>query len=148
MKSIDSPVMKTPSAFQTFVGFIAIGIALAIYHAYDEITNYSQPISNACHVTGTLSCSPVFPYSHPFGIPLYIFGIVWFPLLLVVLLFMRPHLEKKIMIPLLMVGNAFTVYLWYLDLAIVLPSVHAICPVCLSMYATNYVLTIVAYLST
>jgi len=41
-----------------------------------------------------------------------------------------------------MVGNVFTVYLWYLELAVI----HIICPLCVSLYAVNYALTLIVLL--
>jgi len=81
-----------------------------------------------------------FAYSNPFGVPLYIFGLIWFPLLLALAIWMRPHINTSIMLPLLMVGNFFTVYLWFVELYIA----GAICPVCVSMYIVNYVMTVIA----
>jgi uncharacterized membrane protein len=124
-----------------FLSVTAVGIVLAIYHAYGEIVSYDTSISQACGISPTISCAKVFTYSHPFGIPLYPFGLVWFPLIFFVALFMRSNISRMVMLPLLIVGNVFTVYLWFLDFAIVWPAVHAVCPVCLSMYFVNYVLT-------
>ena len=129
------------------MGVSIVGIGVAIYHAYDEVVHYSTGASNACDVNSTLNCSATFPYAHLFGIPLYVFGLLWFPLMLIVSLMMRPKLTRNVLLPLVMIGNLFTVYLWYLDLAIVLPNTGAICPVCISMYFINYVLTALAFLS-
>jgi uncharacterized membrane protein len=41
------------------------------------------------------------------------------------------------MVPILMVGNVFTLYLWYLELGVI----HALCPVCVSLYVLNYLMT-------
>ncbi|MHB1867533.1 MAG: hypothetical protein ACYCPP_01140, partial [Nitrososphaerales archaeon] len=51
--------------------------------------------------------------------------------------------SKLLLIPILFIGNMFTIYLWYLDLAVIWPAVHAICPVCVSLYIINYLMTIV-----
>lgn len=137
----------TTKTAKAFIGLSAGGIGVAIYHAYDEITHYSTSVGNACHLNSTLNCQATFPYGHLFGIPLYIFGLVWFPLLLGASLVMRSNFRKNVLVPLVMVGNIFTLYLWYLDLAIVLPKTGAICPVCVSMYIINYVLTALVLLS-
>jgi uncharacterized membrane protein len=47
------------------------------------------------------------------------------------------RLRGDILLPILMVGNLFTIYLWYLELV----RIHAICPYCLSLYLVNYILT-------
>ena len=57
---------------------------------------------------------------------------------------MKNGINGMVMISLLMVGNMFTVYLWFLDIMIVWPAVHAVCPICLSMYFVNYILTALA----
>jgi uncharacterized membrane protein len=52
------------------------------------------------------------------------------------LLAFRYELESVLML-FLMIGNLFTVYLWYLELGVI----HLICPVCVSLYVVNYALT-------
>jgi len=129
---------------KAFIGLSAAGIAIAIYHSYDEIVHYSTHLSNSCNVKNSvLNCSSGFAFSHLFGIPLYVFGIVWFPLLLVVSLIMRRELLGSILLPLLMIGNIFTIYFWYLEIDVVFKNTGSVCPVCISMYVVNYILTII-----
>jgi len=52
-------------------------------------------------------------------------------------------LRAEVMVPLLMVGNLFTIYLWYLELV----KIHALCPVCISLYTLNYLMTAIALVS-
>lgn len=106
-----------------------IGIFEAIYHAWNEgafVTNYS-----------VVSFSP---YASLFGVPYWAFGLVWFPLVFVVLLWVtkltREGLPEWSMV-LLTVGNLFTVYLWYLDFEVV----KAFTPIYAALYFTNYLLT-------
>lgn len=133
---------------KAFIGLSAAGIAIAIYHSYDEIVHYSTPVSNSCSAKGTIfNCSSGFAFSHLFGIPLYVFGVVWFPLLLIISLIMRRELLGYILLPLLMIGNIFTIYLWYLEIDVVFKNTGSVCPVCISMYVVNYILTIVIGLS-
>ena len=40
-----------------------------------------------------------------------------------------------------MVGNIFTLYLWYLEI----DKIHALCPVCISLYCLNYLMTAVCF---
>jgi uncharacterized membrane protein len=133
--------------YYSFVVVTIIGIALAIYHSYDEIVHYSTETSQVCNINPQFSCQAVFAFSHPFGIPLYVFGIIWFPLLLIVAFLMRPKINRTYMLLLLAIGNLFTVYLWYFDIFVVYPAVHAFCIICLSMYFANYILTAFAALS-
>ncbi|MDH2900232.1 MAG: vitamin K epoxide reductase family protein, partial [archaeon] len=64
-------------------------------------------------------------------------GLVWFPLSLIIGIVAFKYYAEVILIPFLMIGNIFTIYLWYLELAVI----HLICPVCLSLYVINYALT-------
>jgi uncharacterized membrane protein len=72
-------------------------------------------------------------------------GLAWFPAVFIIGL-LTSRLGKKpvnseILLPVLMVGNIFTVYLWYLELVII----HIICPLCVSLYIVNYALTIFVF---
>lgn len=137
---------------KAFVVLSAIGVVVAVYHGYDEVTAYAGPGTNACSIfTGLnpfLSCTSVFASGHatfppgPHGIPLYVYGLVWFPLLtaLGMVFGRRGGLNGEVLVPVLMVGNIFTLYLWYTELAVI----HALCPVCVTMYVLNYALTAVA----
>ncbi|MDG6990944.1 MAG: vitamin K epoxide reductase family protein [Nitrososphaerota archaeon] len=138
---------------KAFLALAAVGVVIALYHGYDEITAYTGPGSNACsaftNVNPFLSCTTVFasgyatlpPNSN--GLPLYVLGLVWFPLMLAVGAWSaktRGSLNGDVMVPLLMVGNIFTLYLWYLELGVI----HALCPICVGMYFVNYAMTALA----
>lgn len=118
--------MKTS---RLFIAVAVLGIIGAIYHAWNEgafTTNYAA-VSFA-------------PYASLFGVPYWVFGIVWFPLVFVVGLW-TTHLGGKPlsgeMLVLLTVGNLFTGYLWYLDFVVI----RAFTVVYAALYATNYVMT-------
>ncbi len=117
----------------------AVGIGITIYIAYE----YLNQSFGSCSINAQLSCGGVFESGHTsiFGIPFYILGLVWFPLVLVIGLVTsrgaRNPVNGEILLPLLMVGNVFTVYLWYLELFVI----GIICPLCVSSYAVNYALT-------
>jgi len=128
-----------------FVALAAIGIPDAIYHAYDEITNYSTPVGRACNINHFLSCGNVFAsgYTKFLGVSMWVYGVVWFPLMLFLgLWFTRGgrSIRGEVLLPVLMVGNLFTLYLWYLELGVI----HAICPVCVSLYVLNYAMSALA----
>jgi uncharacterized membrane protein len=122
-----------------------VGIPDALYHAYDEITSYSAP-GTSCHISSFVTCIGVFQsgYTKFLGISLWVYGVVWFPLLLAMGIWFakRGGLDGASMLPVLMVGNLFTLYLWYLELGVI----HAVCPVCVSLYVLNYAMTAVAIL--
>ena len=121
-----------------------IGIAVAIYHSYDELTQNF----NSCNLSSTVSCEGVFEsgYTSIFGVPFYVLGLMWFPLALMLGFFAvkkvytTTRLNAMILLPFLMIGNLFTLYLWYLELGVI----GIICPVCVSLYIINYALTALA----
>jgi len=134
---------------KAFLVLAAVGIAVAIYHGYDEVTAYSAPGTGVCNINSVLSCASVFNSGHtkfppgPYGVDLFVYGVVWFPMLVV----LGYHLARKtgtvngeVLLPVLMVGNLFTIYLWYLEIGVI----HAYCPVCISMYLLNYAMTGIA----
>jgi hypothetical protein len=112
-----------------FIFLSAVGVAEAIDHAWLE---------NA--FTTKLSLISYSPYASFFGIPYWVFGVVWFPLMLVIALrttrFGRKNLGKELLI-ILSVGNVFTAYLWFLDLLIIGTFTAAY----VGLYVTNYGLT-------
>lgn len=116
-------------ASPVFVFLSAVGVFEAFYHAWLE---------NA-FTTNWLSVS-FAPYASFFGIPYWVFGVVWFPLVFVAGLWYtrlgRRELEGWLLI-LLSVGNVFTGYLWFVDLVVM----HAFNPAYIGLYVTNYALT-------
>lgn len=114
------------------VPFLAVslaGVIEAFYHAWLEgafTTNYAKVTFSK--------------YAAFYGVPYWVFGVVWFPLVFVVGLWAtragRVGLGWQ-MLALLTVGNIFTVYLWYLDLIII----QAFTALYVALYVTNYLLT-------
>ena len=131
---------------KAFIVLAAIGIVVAIYHGYDEVTAYSAPGTGVCNINSVFSCASVFNSGYTkfppgaYGVDLYVYGVVWFPLLLLLafrLARKNGTIGGEVMVPVLMVGNLFTLYLWYLEISVI----HAYCPVCISMYVLNYAMT-------
>jgi len=140
---------------RSFIALSVMGIAVAFYHAYDEIT-YTF---NSCNISPSISCGSVLGSGYTTfpppgvvpglqaGISFWVYGVVWFPLCLAVGLWaIRKHGFPKgsVLVPFLMVGNIFTLYPWDIEIRI-LGGVY--CLVCVSMYAINYTLTFVALAS-
>jgi uncharacterized membrane protein len=134
---------------KAFILLAAIGIAVAIYHGYDEVTAYSAPGSTACNINAVLSCTSVFNSGYtkfppgPYGVDMYVYGLIWFPLMLILGVWYGRKtgtMGSEGMVALLMVGNLFTLYLWYLEIDVI----HAYCLVCISMYLLNYAMTALA----
>jgi uncharacterized membrane protein len=118
-----------------------VGIGIAIYTANEYLTqNFTS-----CNINPQVSCGGVFQSGHTsiFGIPFYVTGLVWFPAVLILGLLTsrlgKKQVNSEILLPVLMVGNIFTAYLWYLELVVI----HIICPLCVSLYAVNYALTLI-----
>ncbi len=116
-------------ASYAFILLSAAGVAEAFVHAWQE----NAFTTNWWNV-------PFAPYASFYGVPYWIFGVVWFPLLLVVALWStalgRRDLRRELLI-LLTVGNVFTGYLWYVDLVLIGTFTAAY----VGLYVTNYALT-------
>lgn len=114
---------------KAFMAVSALGVVGALYHAWTE---------NA--FTTNWYVVSFSPYASFYGIPYWVFGVVWFPLVLVVGAWTtragRMGLRSELLI-LLTIGNLFTVYLWYLDIIII----RAFTLVYVALYAANYLLT-------
>ncbi len=114
---------------QLFIILSAAGVAEAFYHAWSEnaFTTDWWTVSFA-------------PYASFFGVPYWIFGVVWFPLIFIVGLwstsFGRKSLGRGLLV-LLTVGNIFTGYLWYVDLVLIGTFTAAY----VGLYVANYALT-------
>jgi uncharacterized membrane protein len=128
---------------KTFIALSAIGIVDALFTASEYITKVWR-----CPATGFFCCSCVnnSRYTSLFGIPFWTAGIVWFPLMLLLALYFTKggkwRLRADVLLPILMVGDLFTIYLWYLELVLI----NAVCLYCVSLYVLNYALTaLVAY---
>lgn len=117
------------TASKIFIGISIVGIAEAFYHAWLE-NAFSTNVFNVNYSQ----------LAALFGIPYWMFGVVWFPLIFLVALwatrFGSCGLKQNLLI-LLTVGNVFTAYMWYLDVEVV-RSYH---PLYLVLYFTNYALT-------
>jgi uncharacterized membrane protein len=115
------------------------GIGLALYVAYDYLTQHFT----SCYINSFVNCGRVYASGHTslFGIQFWETGLVWFPLAFAIGLVTsrqaKTLVNSEILLPLLMLGNVFTLYLWYLELAVI----HEVCPLCVGLYALNYALT-------
>lgn len=133
------PVLEKLTAAYLLVA--AAGIGLAIYVAIDYLTqNFT-----GCNINQVFNCGGVYQSGHTslFGISFYVMGLAWFPAIFAIGLltsrFGRRPVNSELLLPVLMVGNIFTTYLWYLELAVI----HIVCPLCVSLYVVNYSLTII-----
>ncbi len=117
------------TASKAFIALSLVGIGEAVYHAWSEKA-----------FTTDIFKVQYSPYATFFGVPYWTFGVVWFPLIFLVGLgttrLGRTDLHKELLM-LLTIGNAFTAYLWYLDIVVV----NSITLTYVALYATNYALT-------
>jgi uncharacterized membrane protein len=114
---------------KTFIFVSVVGIVLAFYHAWLE----------QAFTTNTFAVQYA-PYASFYGVPYWLFGVVWFPLIFAVGAWStrlgRTELRRELLI-LLTVGNVMTAYFWYLDIIII----KAFTLVYVALYAINYALT-------
>jgi hypothetical protein len=112
-----------------FILLSVAGVGEAFYHAWEE----------KAFTTNWFSVN-FSSYASLMGIPYWVFGIVWFPLVLILALYGtrlgRATLDPRWLV-FLTVGNLFTGYLWYLDLIVI----NAVTPTYVGLYLTNYALT-------
>lgn len=122
----------------TVLALSVVGLAVATIHAAQE-NYYISP--NACNINSKISCGGLFNsgYTAIQGVPFWLLGLIWFVMLIPVGLLI--YNNWKIFIPVLMIGNLFTIYLWNIELNIV----GIICPVCVSLYAINYAITLIVF---
>ncbi len=143
---------------RSFIALCVMGIAIAFYHAYGELTYTTNHLSS-CNLSDVFNCGSVFGSGYtsfpparvipglPGGISFWVYGVVWFPLCLAVgLRTIRKHASPigSVLVPFLMVGNIFTLYPWDIEIVIL---GGKYCVVCVSMYFINYVLTFLALAS-
>ncbi len=112
-----------------FVFLSAVGVVEAFIHAWNE---------NA--FTTNWAAVPFGPFASVVGIPYWVFGVVWFPIVLVAGAWSTRMGASGLggrMLILLTVGNIFTGYLWFVDLVVVGSFTAAF----VGLYLTNYALT-------
>jgi uncharacterized membrane protein len=126
--------LQTNLPSRIYLALTLIGSGDAIYLAREYTT---QQFS--CNVSSFFSCGAVASSGHTslLGIPFWVTGLVWFPVTLIAGLLAFRYYAELILALFLMIGNVFTIYLWYLELAVI----HKICPACLSLYIINYAMT-------
>jgi uncharacterized membrane protein len=132
---------------RSFIALSVMGIAVAFYHAYGEIT--FTVINGACNLSKQISCGTVFSsgYTSFLGVSFWVYGVVWFPVCLVVGIWaIRKYGNPRgsVLVPFLMVGNIFTLYPWDIEIRL-LGGVY--CVICVSLYCFNYIMTFVAVMS-
>ena len=130
---------------KAFLALSVMGIAIAVYHAYGEITF----TLSSCTLSAALSCEAVFAsgYTTVLGVSFWVYGVVWFPVCLLVGLWAIRRYGNplgSVVAPFLMVGNIFTLYPWFIEIKLL--NGHY-CPVCVTLYLVNYLLTFVALMS-
>ena len=118
----------------TVLSLSVLGLIVGTFHALQE-NLYISP--NVCTINSKISCGGLFNsgYTAIQGVPFWLLGLIWFVMLIPAGLFLAD--QWKIFVPVLMIGNLFTLYLWNIEINIV----GIICPVCVSLYCVNYAIT-------
>jgi uncharacterized membrane protein len=135
-RTVMTPLQRSERNFRWILVALTLAAeAVGAYLSYEYLTFDFNSCSIKSGPFDWLSCGTVANsgYTSLFGVPFWAMGLAWFPIVLLVGLF----LERQVLFLVLMIGNMFTIYLWYLELAVI----HAVCPVCLSLYIFNYALT-------
>lgn len=135
--------------YKLFVLLAAAGIVIAAYHAYSELTQ----VFTFCNINVHISCGLVFQTGYTtivigkVAVPFWLLGVVWFPMIFLLGIILWNRSRIFLLLTILLIGDMFTVYLWYVEIRMVWPAAHALCPVCVTLYAINYVLTGISALS-
>ncbi len=125
------------------LSFIGAGISMYAIHVHNLAM---QGKETGCGFTETISCDKVLasPYASIFGIPLGMFGLLFFVIVLLSAITTNPAttLRQMVLQRLLVcgVGFAISVALTYISLAFI----HAACPICLATHATTFALLLVS----
>ena len=121
--------------------FALIGLGAMIYLPLD----LSNTVPNSCNINTTLNCSKVAAssYSFYFGIPLYIYGWVFFSIILALILLntvIKNGLIRKYslysLVSVSALGAVAVSYLIYL----VAVRIGAICIFCATSYASEFII--------
>ncbi len=126
--------MKRPTLVSLLIALALLGLADAWYLADSAMTGAQL----TCNIAGLDGCNIVAqsPYSHVFGIPLGVYGVVFYTLFLVVSVFTfwRPLRIVDVAIGLLAsVGFAASIYFVYIQVFLI----KALCIYCLGSAAIS-----------
>ena len=125
------------------LSLIGAGISMYAIHVHNLVM---QGKETGCGITETITCDKVLAstYGEIFGIPLGMFGLLFFVIVLLSAITTNPAttLRQMVLQRLLVcgVGFAVSVALTYISLAVI----GAACPICLATHATTFVLFVVS----
>lgn len=127
---------------KVYMALCLVGIAIVLVITYEYLT---ATFVSFCNINSKVSCEGVFLSGHTsiFGIPFYALGLFWFPFLMLVGYYTvrtNGELDGQLLFPLLLIGDIFTIYLWYDQLVVI----GIICPLCVATYLVNYALTVLS----
>lgn len=115
--------MKAAQSRLMMVVLSLVGVADSTYLTIDSFAK----ISPLCPTIGVINCEKVTqsPYSHPFGIPVALLGLLWFVAMLGLSVW-RPSFAVYLMLPLWLAGIIMVGYLVCVEAFLL----HAICLYC------------------
>lgn len=115
----------------------AIGFCISLFSFYQH--RVVEAGGSACGLSTTFSCDKVLlsPYAKIFGIPLGLFGMAFFLVVIVTAVTTEPLTtpQRKIVLPRLLTATAglcTSIALTFISIT----RIHALCPVCLATHAT------------
>ncbi len=134
--------MKRSTLISLLIALTVLGLVDAWYLANTALTGGEL----VCDINGLNDCNVVAqsPYAHFFGIPLGVYGVVFYGLFLLVtfLTLIRPSRGlDRIIAALSVVGVLASAYFVYVQLALI----DALCIYCLASAAIAVLLAVVAY---
>ena len=127
--------------YRISIALALLGLAVSIYMTIFKLTNNS----GMCIGNGGCETVNSSPYAEVYGIPVAGFGVGGYAMI-AALLFMEnrnkflKQNETMIVFGLTLIGFLFTLYLIYLELAVI----HALCPFCLTSQITMTILFILS----
>jgi len=127
--------------FRTSVVLSVLGMLVALYMTVFKLTDNQ----NMCLGNGGCSVVNNSPYAQVYGIPVAVVGVLGYAAILAVLLIsarLRVHTSNEVLVSfgLCLAGFLFTIYLVYVEIALI----RALCPFCL---ASQLIMTLLFALS-
>lgn len=114
--------MSTANLYKLIKIFSVVGIILAVYLLYQQITLSSF---RPCSINATVNCDAVIsgPVAKTFGIPTPLYGLIGYICIFAAALFKK----KKTLIGIATFGLVFCLYIAYIELF----QLRVICPICI-----------------
>lgn len=123
--------MNQKTARTLILALSAVGVAVSAYLLANSVR---EGVKLVCPDTGFINCEKVTTsvYSHIFGVPVALLGLLWFVAVAGTATILRSELYSQILPPLWIMGAVFVGYLVFSELFLI----HAICVYCTVVHIT------------